>query len=280
MKQSKLEKLRQLRKKLNVYVTGQGKMNEEGPYVFVSNHNCLMDIFYLPMAVDTPMVDMISSRIIYKKNLDRQKMVEDYLYSMPVEVHAGKAYSDMCLKSAVSLLYSGINIGIFPEGAYLPGNTVYRGRTGISRILYAATNMGVNAKLVPVSIDTHGVTNLDSYEVDDRRVDIEILDSVPYENSYQRFLDATNISEKNRYLHEPVDKCMQRIAKSMNRPYKNEYIELIPREDIIFYDGSTVGIQEVGDEVYLSRYKNALDSRTKVLQKSITMEKNKTSMER
>ena len=278
--QSKLEKLRQLRKQLNIYVQGQEKITTEDPYVFVSNHNCLMDIFYLPMAVDVPMIDMISSRVIYKNNPRRQKMVEDYLYSMPVEVHAGKVYSDMCLKSAVSLLKSGINIGIFPEGAYLSDNTVHRGRTGVCRILYAATNMGVSPKLLPVSINTHGFTDLDSYDLDDRRVDIQILDPVSYDKSYQKFLYAKNVSEKNKYLHEPVDICMQRIAQSMNRPYKNEYIELLPRDSIIFSNGSSIGIKEAQDERYISSYQKSLDDRRKVFQKSIMMGKNKICIER
>lgn len=276
----KLEKLRQLRRKLNVYITGRENIEKDSPTVFVANHSCLMDIFYLPMAVDRPMVNMISSRIIYKNVPDRQRMVEDYLYSMPVEVHGGKEYSDMCLKSAVSLLNSGIDVGIFPEGAYLPGNTVYRGRTGVSRILYCVTNMGINAKLVPISINTHGIRDLDSYDLTDRRVDIQILEPVTYENSYEKFLYAKNVSEKNKYLHEPVDICMQRIAKSMKRPYKNEYIELTPRESIIFTDGSRVSVGDARDEKYLSRFKEELDTRRKIMQKSIMMEKNKIPMER
>lgn len=268
---SKLERLRQLRNQLSINVSGRENINSNELYLFVSNHNSLMDIFYLPMAVDVPIADMISSRLMYKKVLDRQKMVNDYLYAMPVEAHGGKVYSNMCLKSGATLLASGINVGIFPEGAYLSeDDVVYRGRTGATRMLYAVKNMGIDPKLVPVAIQSKGQFHIDSYEIDDRNVDVKILEPVDYHNSYENFLLSNNFQDKNYYLHEPIDVCMRNIAESLNRSYDNNYIELFPKGNVIFSDGSTVLTSDAQDEKYVSLYKKDLDERVKVLQKEIS----------
>ena len=213
---SKLDLLKGIRDEININIEGIENIDFDAPNLFVSNHNCLMDIFYLPMSVDIPIVDMISARLIYKRVLDRQKMVNDYLYSMPIEAHGGKVYSDMCLDSGVKLLNSGISLGIFPEGAYVPGNNIYRGRTGASRILFSAMNEGVDVNLVPVGINVSGDFDLDSYAFDGRNVDICILPSV--------------------YCDDFFDNCTIYLLES--KPYKNGnwnhgYVAYIAKNEIL-----------------------------------------------
>lgn len=82
-------------------------------------------------------ISLISSRLIYKRDIKRQEVVNKYLYSMPIEAHGGKEYAN--LESAASLLSNGYNLNIFPEGAYIDDKEhVYKGRTGASRILFRA----------------------------------------------------------------------------------------------------------------------------------------------
>lgn len=265
----KLDKLREVRDLIDISINGIENINFDVPSLFVSNHNCLMDIYYLPMSVDIPIVDMISARLIYKKVIDRQKMVDDYLYSMPIEAHGGKTYSDMCLNAGVSLFNSGISLGIFPEGAYVPGNNIYRGRTGASRILFGARELGVDVNLIPVGINVSGNFDLDSYCFDERTIDVDILPSVDYEKWYDMFMNSSDFDYKNEALHGPVDECMRGIADALGRPYVNEYIELNPKGNVIFSDGHTVLTDLAQNSEFIYQYDMELNNRVKTLKKEI-----------
>lgn len=267
---NKLEKLKEIRERINFSVSGNVNINLKEPCIFVSNHNCLLDIFYQPMALDIPIISLVSARLIYKNILDRQQIINDYLYSMPIEAHGGKVYSDMCLNSAVKLLNSGLSLGIFPEGAYVSERCIYRGRTGVSRILFEAKKMGINVNLVPISINITGDDyDLDSYKFDDRKVEVKILPGIDYENAYDYFLYANSADEKNNALHEPVDLCMKAIAEALDCPYKDEYIELYQKGNVIFNDGKTVLTSIAQDDMYISSYQKNLDKRAMVLKKQL-----------
>ena len=265
----KLDILKSIRDEINISIEGSENINYNTPNLFVSNHNCLMDIFYLPMSIDVPIVDMISARLIYKKVYDRQKMVNDYLYSMPIEAHGGKIYSDVCLESGVNLLNSGISIGIFPEGAYLNGNNIYRGRTGASRILFGAIEKGIKVNLVPVGINISGNYDLDSYDFDDRTVNIEILPNINCDNWYDMFKESNTFFDKNNALHGPIDTCMKKIADALGRPYVNDYIELYPKGNVIFSNGDTVLTDLAQSEEFINEYEIELNTRMKTMKKEI-----------
>jgi len=265
----KLDILKCIRDEINISIEGSENINYDSPCLFVSNHNCLMDIFYLPMSIDVPIVDMISARLIYKKVFDRQKMVNDCLYSMPIEAHGGKVYSDMCLDSGISLLNSGISLGIFPEGAYLSGNNIYRGRTGASRILFGAMDKGIDVNLIPVGINVFGDYDLDSYIFDDRVINIRILPNIKCDNWYDMFKEGNSFSDRNNALHGPIDICMKSIADAMDRPYINDYIELYPKGNVIFSNGDTVLTGLAQNPEFVNEYNMELNDRVKVMKKEI-----------
>ena len=101
---NKLEALKKLRDELNVEINGLENLNSDSPNVFIANHNCLKDIFYLPMSLPMETVSLISSRLIYKPDKKRQEMVEKYLYAMPIEAHGGSRYSEICLSRVQNIL--------------------------------------------------------------------------------------------------------------------------------------------------------------------------------
>lgn len=265
--ESTFSKLKEAKKGLKINV--KGNPQSDSLCLYICNHNCLMDIFYLPMSIDKPIIDMISARLTYKKVPDRLKMVDDYLYSMPIEAHGGKVYSDMCLDIGTIFLEQGISVGIFPEGAYLPENVVYKGRTGASRMLYSAVDKGLDVKLIPVAIDVNGSFDLDSYQFDDRQIDVTILPPVNYENSYDMFSNTNNRDIKNNALHRPIDESMMLIAEALNRPYSEEYIKLFPKGNVIFSDGQTIETSKAQEDALIKRYNNDLLIRKNKLIESI-----------
>ena len=48
---SKLAELRELREKLNISASGLENIKENEVAILVSNHSCLMDIFYVPCVI-------------------------------------------------------------------------------------------------------------------------------------------------------------------------------------------------------------------------------------
>ena len=145
---TKLEELKELRDQLNISINGLNNYQVGEPNLIICNHNCLMDIFYLPSVLPEETVSLVSARLMYKKDPERKKMVNRYLNAMPIEAHGGRLYSSLCLKYATELLCNNISLNIFPEGAYVPENIIYRGRTGASRILFYARKNGIKPNLI------------------------------------------------------------------------------------------------------------------------------------
>ncbi len=86
---NKLEELKKLREQVNLSVINLDNYPKNQINVLVSNHNCLMDIFYLPMALPEEIVSLISARLVYKKENNRKGIVDKYLNAMPIEAHGG-----------------------------------------------------------------------------------------------------------------------------------------------------------------------------------------------
>lgn len=268
MKSGKLEELKKLREQINLEVKGLENYDITKPNIIIANHNCLMDIFCLPMSLPEEVISLISARLIYKKEHPRQEMVEKNLKAMPIEAHGGKIYSDICLRAASELLQSGHSVSIFPEGAYVEENTVYKGRTGATRILYTARIKGIEANLVPVAIDVKkNKETLDSYSKFPNKVVVNILKPIDYSKFYKGFNQSYTGEERNFYLHQPIDEGMKQIAETLNREYKDEYIILRPKGNVIFANGETVITSLAQNPTTYKRYSKELETRVKILEK-------------
>lgn len=268
-----MEELKKLRDKINLSVNGNPEILNSAPTIVITNHNCLKDIFYLPMSLsfEDKIISLISSRLIYKKDIERQEIVNRYLYSMPIEAHGGGVYANLCLESAARLLSDGYNLNIFPEGAYIDDKEhVYKGRTGAARILFLSREKGIKANIVPVSIDISSTDmDLDSYDLNrDDIVNVNILEPLDYEEAYYNYENSSNFEEKNNSLHMIIDDGMRSIAKSLNREYIDSYIELYPKGNVIFENGEKIDTTTANQDTYVSSYKQSIEERAKLLIKS------------
>ncbi len=263
MKSNKKDALKEFGERINLNVFGMENYNEKIPTIFIANHNCLMDIFYLPAALTNGSVSLISPRIMYKKNLERQRMAEELLYSMPIEAHGGKKYSQICLKYARKFLYNNIDITIFPEGAYIdPNPYVYKGHTGASRILFDVRKSGIFANIIPVAIEIiSNNLDLDGFNINDDIINIYILSPINYYIYFKEYISTKDINEKNKFLHLVIDEGMINIAKVLNKTFCNEYIELYPKNNVIFENGCTVDKNIAQDKYYIDLYENEIRNR-------------------
>lgn len=75
MSSSKLSKLKEIRKQINMGINGNNHKEDGVSNIYVSNHSCLKDGFYVPMALDHEIVVVVSSRVIYKNIESRKKSI-------------------------------------------------------------------------------------------------------------------------------------------------------------------------------------------------------------
>ena len=67
--QSKLDELRELREKLNISVSGLENIKENEAAILVSNHSCLMDIFYVPCVIDKDIIKSYENNRIIRNSI-------------------------------------------------------------------------------------------------------------------------------------------------------------------------------------------------------------------
>lgn len=260
---SKKMELCKLQKRLKINIFGIEDLKTDQPIIFVANHNCLMDIFYLPASLPIGTVSLISARLIYKTLKERKAMIDNLLYSFPIEAHGGPEYSKMCLNEALKLLQNNISVNIFPEGAYIESsNQIFKGRTGAARILYNAKLSGIKARIVPVAIEINSKQlNLDGYRITDDKINVYILKEIEYYTYFKKYITSSTREEKNIALHSVIDEAMKAIALKLNKEYKNEYIKLYPKNNVMFKDGTTVNVYEAQSQYYLDKYNEELSNR-------------------
>ena len=267
---SKLEKLRQIKERINIEVNGRDYCDNKKVNIFVANHNCLKDGFYLPMALDKDISSLISSRLIYKDIKERKKLVNECLYALPIEAHGGSVYLDICLQAGIKMIESGIDISIFPEGAYIEDDIIHRGRTGAIRILFNAVTDKVDVNLIPVAIDVDKEnTDLDSYSFHDDKVVVSFLEPIEYMADYEKYMSTSNLETKNECLHSVMDTSFRNIAEALQKKYDNTYIELFPKNNVIFSNGVVLPTDLAQSSYYTERYKYEVDSKVKQYIKEI-----------
>lgn len=269
---NKLENLKKLREQINLEVNGLENYPTDKTCMIVANHNCLMDIFCLPMSLPVNVGSVVSSRVAYKADKERLKMVYKYLYPIPLEVNGNEYYSNLSLQASSYLLMNNISLIIFPEGAYRPNKqAIYRGRTGMARILFnSQAQGGPPVSLIPVALDVQGENiNCDNYKPTDDKFKVSILNPIDYSREYEQYIKGISKEEKNLALHNIVDKSLQIIAKELKQPYINQYLELHSRRNVMFRNGETVNWEDIQKNYYQNLYKNQFNKQIKVLTKQI-----------
>lgn len=263
----KYQKLQELKERLNFMIEGLENYPEgDRPIYFIANHSCLMDIFYLSMAVPDNQVMVVSNRIVYKPIKEKQETVNKYLYTLPLEP-TGKKYADITINAASRILASGINLSIFPEGVYNDRTAITRGRTGMARILFDTCKKSINPYLVPIAIDVDTEdSTLDRYKIcEDDKVTVKILEPIDYEYLIKDYLCSDNRDEKNAILHEVTDTGMINIANALGVPFTGTYKPAIPKDNIMFQDGSTIPLEAADLNVNINRFQEEIDNRAQRL---------------
>ena len=136
------------------WVTGADNIPKNGAVILASNHLSFVDSVFLPICIDRDMVFLAKSEYFTTRGLKgwATKWFMKGTGMLPIDRSGGKA-SEASLNTGLRVLAEGRVLGIYPEGTRSPDGKLYRGRTGIARMVLES-----GVPVVPVAmIDTEKV---------------------------------------------------------------------------------------------------------------------------
>lgn len=153
------------------WVRGMENIPTSGAAILASNHLSFSDSIFLPLQVRRPVVFLAKSEYFTGKGI-KGALVRWFFKStgqLPIDRSGGKA-SEASLNTGLGVLSQGLLLGIYPEGTRSPDGRLYRGRTGIARMVLEA-----RVPVIPVAmIDTEKVQPIGKRLPRIRRVGIVI----------------------------------------------------------------------------------------------------------
>ncbi|GAA4058204.1 MULTISPECIES: 1-acyl-sn-glycerol-3-phosphate acyltransferase [Agromyces] len=130
------------------WVVGLEHVPKQGPVILASNHLSFIDSIFLPLVVDRPVVFLAKSEYFTGKGLKgwATRLFFQAANQLPIDRSGGKA-SEASLNTGLRVLGEGRILGIYPEGTRSPDGRLYRGRTGVARMVLEA-----GVPVVPVAM--------------------------------------------------------------------------------------------------------------------------------
>lgn len=133
------------------WVVGADRVPATGGVILASNHLSFIDSVFLPLVIERNMVFLAKSDYFTGRGLKgwATKLFFTATGMLPIDRSGGKA-SEASLNTGLRVLARGEALGIYPEGTRSPDGRMYRGRTGVARMVLEA-----GVPVIPVAmIDT------------------------------------------------------------------------------------------------------------------------------
>ena len=121
------------------WVRGLENVPRTGPLIVVCNHLSFVDSIFLPLMIDRQMAFLAKSDYFTGKGI-KGWFVRFFMTSagqLPIDRSGGKA-SEASLNAGLQILADGGVLAIYPEGTRSPDGRMYRGRTGVARMILEA----------------------------------------------------------------------------------------------------------------------------------------------
>jgi 1-acyl-sn-glycerol-3-phosphate acyltransferase len=132
-------------------------MQRTGPVIVVCNHISFVDSVFLPLVVDRQMAFLAKSDYFTGRGI-KGWAIRFFMTAagqLPIDRSGGKA-SEASLNAGLQVLAEGKVLSIYPEGTRSPDGRMFRGRTGVARMILEA-----NVPVIPAAvIDTDKVMPL------------------------------------------------------------------------------------------------------------------------
>ena len=136
------------------WVIGLENVPATGGVILASNHLSFIDSIFLPLVVDRHVSFLAKSDYFTRKGFKgwATKTFMIATGQIPIDRSGGKASEDS-LNTGLAVLAQGEILGIYPEGTRSPDGKLYRGRTGVARMILEG-----QVPVVPVAmVDTEKI---------------------------------------------------------------------------------------------------------------------------
>jgi 1-acyl-sn-glycerol-3-phosphate acyltransferase len=195
------------------WVTGSHNIPKTGAVILASNHLSFIDSVFLPLVIDRNVAFLAKSEYFTGKGLKgwATKMFFKATGMLPIDRSGGKA-SEASLNTGLKRLATGDVLGIYPEGTRSPDGKMYRGRTGVARMILEG-----HVPVVPVAmIDTEKVMPIGTRIPKVRRIGVIIGEPL----DFSRFEGL----EGDRFILRSItDEIMYELQKLSGQEYVDVY---------------------------------------------------------
>ena len=121
------------------WVEGEENLPVAGPAVLVSNHISAGDTFILPAMIKRRLTFPAKAELFHGRGV-RGRVVSWFLRNvgqLPMDRSGGRA-SATSMDGVLGVLKAGGLLGIYPEGTRSPDGRLYKGKTGVARLVLQA----------------------------------------------------------------------------------------------------------------------------------------------
>ncbi|THG35405.1 1-acyl-sn-glycerol-3-phosphate acyltransferase [Glaciibacter flavus] len=195
------------------WIVGMEKVPDRGAVIMASNHLSFIDSIFLPLVMKRRMVFLAKSEYFTGKGLKgwATRVFMNAAGQLPIDRSGGKA-SEASLITGLKVLGEGSVLGIYPEGTRSPDGRLYRGRTGVARMVLEA-----GVPIIPVAmIDTEKVMPIGKRVPKVRRVGMVFGDPL----DFSRFEGL----ESDRFvLRSVTDEIMYELDRLSGQEYVDMY---------------------------------------------------------
>lgn len=199
------------------WVRGSKNVPNSGGAILASNHLSFSDSIFLPLKVRRPVTFLAKSDYFTGKGV-KGALIRWFFKAtgqLPIDRSGGKASEDS-LNTGLGVLERGLLLGIYPEGTRSPDAKLYRGRTGIARMVLEA-----KVPVVPVAmIDTEKVQPIGSKYPKIRRVGVVIGEPM----DFSRF---AGMEGERAVLRAVTDLIVYNIMQLSNQEYEDVYASTV-----------------------------------------------------
>jgi 1-acyl-sn-glycerol-3-phosphate acyltransferase len=136
------------------WVIGLENVPAKGAVILASNHLSFIDSVILPLVVDRHVSFLAKSDYFTRQGFKgwATKSFMTATGQIPIDRSGGKASEDSLI-TGLAVLARGEILGIYPEGTRSPDGKLYRGRTGVARMILEG-----HVPVVPVAmVDTEKI---------------------------------------------------------------------------------------------------------------------------
>ena len=199
------------------WVKGSKNVPNAGGAILASNHLSFSDSIFLPLKVKRPVTFLAKSDYFTGKGV-KGALIRWFFKAtgqLPIDRSGGKASEDS-LNTGLGVLERGLLLGIYPEGTRSPDAKLYRGRTGIARMVLEA-----KVPVIPVAmIDTEKVQPIGSKYPKIRRVGVVIGEPM----DFTRF---AGMEGDRAVLRAVTDLIVYNIMQLSNQEYEDVYASTV-----------------------------------------------------